>query len=131
VAEVAAYVKAQHPRPTAVFGYDESTVQALAEQLPDTGLRVPEDVSIISYNSTGISERSHPPLTSVYQPLGDIGAEAVHMLAARIEMLAARGQKHDTLDSRIRIPERIKRLPVRLDIRVTTAPIREQKGEGS
>jgi LacI family transcriptional regulator len=110
VADIAAYLKVQHPRPTALFGYDETGAQMLVEQLPAFGLRVPEDIAIISYNSTSISERSHPPMTSVYQPLGDIGAEAVQLLAARIE-----GRNS---------PTRIKRLPVRLDIRASTVPMR-------
>jgi LacI family transcriptional regulator len=105
-AAVAAYLDRLTPSPTALIGYDESGAQWLVEHLPTFGRRVPDDVAVVSFNSTTISERSRPPLTSVWQPLDDIGAAAVEMLAARIE-----GRD---------VPERILRFPVRLDVRAST-----------
>ncbi len=116
VAAVAAYLESQHPRPTALFGHDESGSQWLVEHLPALGFRVPEDVAVVSFNSTAISERTRPPMTSVWQPLADIGAAAVEMLAARIDiMLTGRTDGNE-------IPDRILRFPVRLDVRASTDP---------
>jgi LacI family transcriptional regulator len=105
-AAVAAHLDSLTPRPTAIFDFDESGAQGLVENLPTLGIHVPEDVAVVSFNSTSISERARPPITSVWQPLDDIGAAAVQMLAARIE-----GRD---------IPERILRFPVRLDVRAST-----------
>jgi DNA-binding LacI/PurR family transcriptional regulator len=71
--------------------------------LPENGIRVPEDLAVVSFNSTEMSARARPPMTSVWQPLKEIGAAAVGMLVARIE-----GRE---------LKERIRRFPMRLDIR--------------
>jgi DNA-binding LacI/PurR family transcriptional regulator len=108
VQEMARFLKEASPRPTALFTEDEHAAQVLAEQLPGFGFRVPEDFSIISFNSTEVSARTRPPLTSVWQPLGDIGAEAARMLARRIA-----GEE---------VPEKVVRFAIRLDVRASTGP---------
>ena len=95
---------------TALFFFDEWYPQHIAEYLPSLGLRVPQDVSIISFNSTEVSARTRPPLTSIYQPLTEIGAAAAALL---IELL----QNTD-------LEPGVRRLPVRLDIRESTHPVR-------
>jgi LacI family transcriptional regulator len=50
--------------------------QALAEQ----GLRVPEDVSIVSFDGSELSAWLRPSLTSVALPYAQLGAEAVRLL---------------------------------------------------
>lgn len=95
------------PRPTAVICCDEIRARYLAEMLPRRGLRVPDDISVVSFNSTEISERCIPPLTSVRQPLAQIGREAVDMLLTRI-----RNEP---------VPEPIVRFPMHLEVRESTA----------
>lgn len=63
-------------RPTAiVYGSDvlaASGLQALSEK----GMRVPADISIIGYDDT-LAEILTPPLTSVAQPISELGRNAV------------------------------------------------------
>lgn len=99
------------PRPTAIICCDEIRARMLAEMLPGAGVRVPQDVSIISFNSTEISERCTPPLTSVCQPLAEIGRAAVDMLLARVR--------------RQPIHEPIVRFPMHLDVRESCAGPRD------
>lgn len=43
------------------------------------GRRVPDDVSMVSFDDTVVAETADPPLTSVRQPFRDIGAKAAEM----------------------------------------------------
>lgn len=117
------FLKTAEPRPTAVLCCDEARARKIVELLPLHGLRVPEDIAMVSFNSTETSARARPPMTSIYQPLREIGEAAVEMLVARIE-----GNE---------LPLRCRRLPVRLDVRessgvrrdmaVVRVPVQESK----
>lgn len=84
VADAVEWFVGLEPRPTGLICCDEVRARTFAEMLPDVGLQVPGDVSIISFNATEISERCTPPLTSVRQPLDEIGKAAVDLLLGRI-----------------------------------------------
>lgn len=49
------------------------------------GLSVPEDISIMGYDDLGLAKMVIPPLTTVRQPLYDIGKIAVEKLIQMIE----------------------------------------------
>lgn len=69
---------------TAVFAAsDDSAVGALSVAHAK-GLKVPEDISIIGYDNTNIAQMSYPPLTTVGQPLYEMGKKSVEMLLKRI-----------------------------------------------
>lgn len=102
-------LRQENPPLTALLFGDEAAPQRLAEALPACGVRVPEDFSIISFNSTLASERTRPPLTSIYQPLETIAAAAVAILAELIE------GREPALG--------VRRFPVRLDVRESTGPV--------
>ena len=46
----------------------------------DAGIRVPEDLQIVSFNNTRLVEMVRPKLSSVIQPLYDIGAVGMRLL---------------------------------------------------
>ena len=112
LAEVLRLRRENPPLTALVFG-DESGPQKLAETLPAHGIRAPEDFSIISFNSTHASERTCPPLTSIYQPLEEIAFAAVALLV-------------DVIEGREPEPG-ARRFPVRLDVRESTGPVSLQK----
>lgn len=91
------------PRPTALFCCDEEHVCCLLEPLSKQGTRIPEDLAVVSFNSTDLSRRSHPALTSVWQPLKEIGAAGVDLLVGLITGCPE--------------SEPGRRFPVRLDVR--------------
>ncbi|HEU0242444.1 MAG TPA: LacI family DNA-binding transcriptional regulator [Candidatus Limnocylindrales bacterium] len=49
------------------------------------GRRVPEDVALVGYDDSPIAAATRPPLTSVRQPIEEMGREAVHLLLDAIE----------------------------------------------
>jgi len=44
------------------------------------GLRVPEDLSVVGYDNLPLTEWTNPPLTTVTQPLREMGALGAQML---------------------------------------------------
>lgn len=71
--------------PTALLTYNEETAMTAAGVFREAGLRIPEDISIISFNDTPLSALIDPPLTSINAHLSDMGEAAVKLLAERIE----------------------------------------------
>ncbi len=72
------------PRPTAIVAISNSVAQEAMRALADHGLRVPQDVAVVGFDDTWLSLISTPPLTSVRQPLFEMGMQSVEMLLARI-----------------------------------------------
>jgi DNA-binding LacI/PurR family transcriptional regulator len=42
--------------------------------------RVPEDVAVVGYDDSSVAQSTEPPLTSVRQPIEEMGAEMVRLL---------------------------------------------------
>ncbi|MFV0429964.1 MAG: LacI family DNA-binding transcriptional regulator [Arachnia sp.] len=77
--------------PTAIFaGCDASALGAI-EVARRRGLRVPEDLSIIGFDDTYAAAMSAPPLTTIRQPLTDIGRVALRTL-----LQLTRGERPDS-----------------------------------
>ncbi len=71
-------------RPTALFAWsDEVAVRALS-LCNELGLKVPDDLAIVGYDSTPICEHTNPPLTSVRQPIYQMAVDALEMLVKLI-----------------------------------------------
>ncbi|AQP54553.1 catabolite control protein A [Vagococcus penaei] len=65
---------------TAAVVADDELAVGLLNGLTDTGIRVPEDFEIITSNNSLYSEMARPSVTSITQPLYDIGAVAMRLL---------------------------------------------------
>ncbi|WP_262314970.1 catabolite control protein A [Lacticaseibacillus parakribbianus] len=63
----------------AVIGDDEVAVGVLDGAI-DAGVSVPDDFELITSNNTKLTEMARPQLTSIDQPLYDIGAVAMRLL---------------------------------------------------
>jgi LacI family transcriptional regulator len=92
--------------PTAIFAASDTQAFGVLEAAENTGLRVPEDVSVIGYDDIEIAEYLH--LTTIRQPLFILGAKGVELLL-------------DAIANPPPVPRRVL-LPVELVIRGTTAP---------
>ncbi|MHB8189402.1 MAG: LacI family DNA-binding transcriptional regulator [Ferrimicrobium sp.] len=74
--------KGQLPR-AIVFGNDEMAIGALSV-LKTAGVRVPEDIAITGFDGIAISRHVSPPLTTVKQPMRELGEVAIELLLTRI-----------------------------------------------
>lgn len=73
------------PIPDAIFcSNDQMALGALGE-LHRTGLRAPDDIAIVGFDNIPESEFFLPPLTTIHQPLIELGRAAVQELHAHIE----------------------------------------------
>ena len=75
---------AQDPKPTAVVAISNSVAQEALRALTECGLSVPQDIAIVAIGDTWLSLLTTPPLTSICQPLFEMGKQSVEMLLARI-----------------------------------------------
>lgn len=103
---------ASHPEITAVVAHDDQHAVFVHDTLRDMGLRVPEDISLISYDDTEIISdgRGNNILTTVHLPLVEIGTEGTLLLIRRV--LGEETENRDIM------------LPTKLIVRRTTAPPR-------
>lgn len=71
--------------PTAIFaGNDAMAVTALEAAL-DCGLAVPEDLSLVGFDDMPNSSFTRPALTTIRQPLQEIGEQATRLLIRRLD----------------------------------------------
>lgn len=82
--EAATGLLAGGPPPDAIVcGSDQVAVGAL-QTLREHGVRVPDDVALTGFGDTVLAEASEPQLTTVRQPLEELGAQAVTALRSAI-----------------------------------------------
>jgi DNA-binding LacI/PurR family transcriptional regulator len=70
--------------PTALVVADDLMALGVLNTLDEMNLRVPDDISIVSFNNTLLSEISRPPLTSVDIHIFQLGYEAAKNLIEKI-----------------------------------------------
>ncbi|WP_299166283.1 LacI family DNA-binding transcriptional regulator [uncultured Arthrobacter sp.] len=70
----------QEPNLTAVFAVSDEMAAAVVNELQERGRRVPDDVSVLGFDNTSTSQHVHPPLSTVAQPLEDMGKTAVNKI---------------------------------------------------
>lgn len=69
---------------TAVFAANDDSAYGAMLALHRRGLRVPDDVSVVGFDDVDHSAFSLPPLTTVRQPLRELGREAANAIVALI-----------------------------------------------
>lgn len=72
-------------RPTAIVVIDDIVSFGVLRGLSELGFRVPEDLSLISFNNLSLSELSTPPLSSVDIGIYQLGYMASQTLIRRIQ----------------------------------------------
>jgi LacI family transcriptional regulator len=106
--EAATHLLASRPRPTAIFAANDlSAIGALAAA-EAAGLSVPRDLSIVGFDDAAEALQVQPQLTTIRQPIQDLGRVAFEMLLALMQ-----GKRIDSV-------ERL--LPTELVVRGSTGP---------
>lgn len=78
-------------RPSAIFAGSDEVALGILEAARERGLRVPEDLSVVGFDDTEVARLASPPLTTVKQPLREMGA-----VALRTALQLAAGEKVDS-----------------------------------
>lgn len=66
--------------PTAIFAGNDLTAIGVYQAANEAGLRIPEDLSVVGFDDLPTAQWAIPPLTTVRQPLRDMGAAAATMV---------------------------------------------------
>jgi len=66
--------------PTALFCANDQMAIGAMRVIRDRGLRIPQDVAIVGYDDVAIASELITPLTSVHQPMREIGRAAADLL---------------------------------------------------
>ncbi|WP_062383615.1 LacI family DNA-binding transcriptional regulator [Demequina iriomotensis] len=90
-------------RPTAIFAANDTTALAAMDVALDMGLSVPYDLSIVGFDDIPEAAAAPVPLTTVRQPLQEMGAEAMHMLLALVGGEAC--EQHVRMDTSLVVRE--------------------------
>ena len=96
--------------PTAVFACNDLIAIGAIQGARELGITVPDDLSIVGFDNTILATTTVPALTTVAQPMGDMGNKVVDILI-------------DEIHKRVVVKERILFKP-ELIIRGTTAALK-------
>lgn len=66
--------------PTAVFAASDSMAAGVYQALQERELRIPEDIAVIGFDDADVFTRDTPPLTTVRQPVNELGKTAASLL---------------------------------------------------
>jgi len=77
--------------PTAIFAANDVSAVGAIEAARTLGLRIPQDVSIVGFDDTEVARMASPPLTTIRQPLREMGA-----VALRTALRLAAGERIDS-----------------------------------
>ncbi len=70
---------------TALMAFDDMTAFGAIRALNEAGVRVPEQCSVIGFDNIALSELYSPALTTISQPLEDMGSLAVDIVSSGIK----------------------------------------------
>jgi len=73
--------------PTAIFAGNDEQAFGVYEAARQRGLRVPQDLSVVGFDDLPVARWVSPPLTTVRQPLAEMGLAAAQMLGELIDGL--------------------------------------------
>jgi DNA-binding LacI/PurR family transcriptional regulator len=68
----------------AVFVASDLMASGALRALRDAGLRVPQDVAVIGFEDAPVARQCEPPLTTVHQPVEEMGRRMAELLVCRI-----------------------------------------------
>ncbi len=96
--------------PTAIFASNDVMAMGAMDAIRHRGLRIPDDISIVGFDNIPQSAMVFPPLTTVQQPLEQMGRVATQMLLEMLDQPPFSGRRID--------------LPTELVPRASCAPVK-------
>ena len=85
--------------PSAIQCINDYTAMGVYSALLELGLKIPEDISVIGYDDIKIAKILNPPLTTISQPILEMGRTAGEMLLQQI--------KRDQIAREVHLPSRL------------------------
>lgn len=85
----------EDPAIDAIFASSDPKAIVVMRAIQDLGLKIPDDISVLGFDNIEMSALVEPPLSTVSQPLYEIGALATKKL---IEMIKGKGAVKPSID---------------------------------
>ncbi|BAB06960.1 catabolite control protein A [Halalkalibacterium halodurans] len=95
-------------RPTAIFVATDEMALGVIHGAQDHGLNIPDDIEVIGFDNTRLATMVRPTLSTVVQPIYDIGAVSMRLLTKYM--------------NKEEVSEHIVELPHRIEFRQSTRP---------
>ena len=83
--EKTCYLLKRHAKMTAIIASDDLIAFGAMDAIKDAGMRVGEDISVIGFDDIPMAATVFPPLTTIRQPMIEVGRVAVQMLVDQLE----------------------------------------------
>jgi LacI family transcriptional regulator len=99
--QAAVHLLAARNPPTAIFAGSDLQGVGVLRALQSSGLRVPQDVAVVSFDGTMESEFTSPPLTVARQPVREMAVSAVRTVLSA----TTSGESHQTFPMSLVIRE--------------------------
>lgn len=75
----------KHPDLTCIFAANDLSALGVLSYLASQGIGVPEQVAVVGFDDILMASLVHPPLTTIHQPVYDMGGAGAQLLIERIE----------------------------------------------
>ena len=69
----------------AIFAHNDLSATGAMQAVLDSGRRIPQDVAVVGFDDIPMAAHTQPPLTTVHQPLREMGEAAARTLLAHFE----------------------------------------------
>lgn len=86
---------------TAVFAANDAMAFGAIRGIFESGLRVPEDISVIGFDNVELSSIVRPPLTTIHQPKYEMGRAAVEVLLQHAKQAEAPTAEHRLMEVKL------------------------------
>lgn len=108
-------------RPTAIFAANDEMAAGLMQTLMQKGIAVPKDISVVGFDNTPIAQQIWPPMTTVHQPIQQMGAIATTMLLDQLKGKTAQGTNNSQVSQK-KHAHHHREIPFDLKLRDSSAP---------
>jgi LacI family repressor for deo operon, udp, cdd, tsx, nupC, and nupG len=83
--DIAKQILTLKQRPTAIFAFSDDMAIGIMQVFHQNGLVVPDDISVMGFDDINYAEFVRPTLTTVHQPLEEIGQACANLLIRNIK----------------------------------------------
>ncbi len=90
---------------TALFAFNDISAMGAIRALRESGLHVPDDVSVVGFDDIQSAAYQNPGLTTVRQPLREMGRTAAEILLRRINRPGLDLHEHYTVEPELMVRE--------------------------
>jgi LacI family transcriptional regulator len=81
---ISSLLESGHELPRAILCANDQTALGVMHALARSGVKVPDTVAVTGFDDVPVARHLHPPLTTVRQPMLELGATAFDVLYSRI-----------------------------------------------